>query len=64
MKRITIEQAAGIVGGDECHYENTRLEYRSNGTKACVTDYVCTDKHGTSRKTEDTFLANCPNWWE
>ncbi|ELM1620450.1 TPA: DUF4762 family protein [Salmonella enterica] len=65
MKRITIDQAAGIVGGDDCEYVDAHIEHRSNGTSACVATYVCYDKHGeqTSARQEDMGYYYCPGAW-
>lgn len=60
MKKISVEQAASVVGGDDCSYKNWRWNW-SNGYKQCLADYYCTDKHGNSgyKKTEDKGPAAC-----
>ncbi|EDD1690687.1 DUF4762 domain-containing protein, partial [Salmonella enterica] len=61
MKKISNEQATVIVGGDDCYYTQKYVEYRSNGTKACVGIYQCFDKHGepTSTRKDDLFWYDC-----
>lgn len=52
MKKITQTQANAVVGGSDCSFKNYRWVW-SNGSKNCMADYYCSDKHGTSYQRTD-----------